>query len=282
MDWVRMINQAITFMEDHLTDEITLADIAKSVNLSAFHFQRAFSLLTEMSPAEYLRKRRLSQAGAELADGKSKVVDVALKYGYDSPESFTKAFTRFHGSSPMQVKNGSSIRFMNRYTLRITIDGGGIMEYRIEKWEAMDLLVHTGRFHAETSEQEIPAFWDAYYASEELKKVPGYLGVCAQQRTDDDVFSYGIGCKASDVEGIPEGFEILHIPENTWAVFKCVGPTPKAVQEMWERIYREWLPVADYELVPDYEIENYLPGNPASRNYVTEICFPVKRKTPAV
>ncbi len=281
MDWVRMINQAIAFMEDHLTDEITLADIAKSVNLSAFHFQRAFSLLTEMSPAEYLRKRRLSQAGAELADGKDKVIDVALKYGYDSPESFTKAFTRFHGSSPMQVKNGSSIRFMNRYTVRITIDGGGVMEYRIEKWEAMDLLVHTGRFHAETCEQEIPAFWDAYYASEELRKVPGYLGVCAQQKTDDDVFSYGIGCRASDVEGVPEGFEILHLPENTWAVFKCVGPTPKAVQEMWERIYREWLPVADYELVPDCEIENYLPGNPASRNYVTEICFPVKRKTPA-
>ena len=282
MDWLRMINQAIAFMEDHLTDEITLADIAKSVNLSAFHFQRAFSLLTEMSPAEYLRKRRLSQAGAELADGKSKVVDVALKYGYDSPESFTKAFTRFHGSSPMQVKNGSSIRFMNRYTLRITIDGGGIMEYRIEKWEAMDLLVHTGRFHAETCEQEIPAFWDAYYASEELRKVPGYLGICAQQKTDDDVFNYGIGCRTSDVEGVPEGFEILHLPENTWAVFKCVGPMPKAVQEMWERIYREWLPVAEYELVPDCEIENYLPGNPASRNYVTEICFPVKRKTPAV
>ena len=281
MDWVRMINQAIAFMEDHLTDGITLADIAKSVNLSAFHFQRAFSLLTEMSPAEYLRKRRLSQAGAELADGKDKVIDVALKYGYDSPESFTKAFTRFHGSSPMQVKNGSSIRFMNRYTVRITIDGGGVMEYRIEKWEAMDLLVHTGCFHAETCEQEIPAFWDAYYASEALRKIPGYLGVCAQQKMGDDVFSYGIGCRASDVEGVPEGFEILHLPENTWAVFKCVGPTPKAVQEMWERIYREWLPVADYELVPDCEIENYLPGNPASRNYVTEICFPVKRKTPA-
>ena len=114
MDWVRMINHAIAFMEDHLADGITLADIAKSVNLSAFHFQRAFSLLTEMSPAEYLRKRRLSQAGAELADGKSRVIDTALKYGYDSPESFTKAFTRFHGSTPAQVRNGSPIRFMNR------------------------------------------------------------------------------------------------------------------------------------------------------------------------
>ena len=128
MDWVRAINHAIEYMEEHLTDDITLADIAKSVNLSAFHFQRAFSLLTEMSPAEYLRKRRLSQAGAELTEGKNKVIDVALKYGYDSPESFSKAFTRFHGVSPMQVKNGSSIRFMNRYTVRIMIDGGCIMK----------------------------------------------------------------------------------------------------------------------------------------------------------
>ena len=281
MDWVRMINQAIGFMEEHLTDDITLADISRSVNLSAFHFQRAFSLLTEMSPAEYLRKRRLSQAGAELADGKGKVIDVALKYGYDSPESFTKAFTRFHGASPMQVKNGSPVRFMNRYTVRITIDGGCIMEYTIEKWDALDLVVHAGEFHAETSEKEIPAFWDAYYANEELRKVPGYLGVCAQQKTDSDVFTYGIGCKASDVAGVPEGFETLHIPEHTWAVFKCVGPTPDAIQDMWEKIYREWLPVSDYELVPDYDIENYLPGNPASLNYVSEICFPVKKKASA-
>ena len=277
MDWVKMINHAIDYMEKHLSDEITLADVAKSVNLSAFHFQRAFSLLTGMSPAEYLRKRRLSQAGAELADGKSKVIDVALKYGYDSPESFTKAFSRYHGVSPIQVKNGSPVQFMNRYTVRITIDGGSIMEYKIEKWDAMDLLVHAGDFHAETSEEEIPAFWDAYYRNEGYRKIPGYLGVCAQKKDGGDVFRYGIGCKASDIEGIPEGFEIIHIPEYTWAVFTCVGPTPKAVQETWEKIYREWLPVSEYELIPDYDIENYLPGDPASQQYVSEICIPVRR-----
>ena len=276
MDWVKMINHAINYMEEHLTEEITLADIAKSVNLSAFHFQRAFSLLTGMSPAEYLRKRRLSQAGAALANGNEKVIQVALTYGYDTPESFTKAFTRFHGVSPMQVKNGSPIQFMNRYSVRITIEGGGIMEYKIEKWGAMDLLVHARDFHPETSEEEIPAFWDEYYGNEATRKIPGYLGVCAQKKTGGEVFRYGIGCKASDIEGIPEGFEIIHLPEYTWAVFTCVGPTPKAVQDMWERIYREWLPVADYDLIPDYEIENYLPGNPASPDYVSEICIPVR------
>ena len=277
MDWVKTVNHAIDYMENHLTDEITLADIAKDAHLSAFHFQRAFTLLTGMSPAEYLRKRRLSQAGADLLNGDEKVIDVAMKYCYDSPESFTKAFTRFHGFSPMQVKKGSPIQFMNRYTVRLTIEGGCIMEYKIEQWEAMDLRVHAKDFHAETSEKEVPKFWDEYYENEAYRKIPGYLGVCAQQKTDSDEFRYGIGCKASDVNGVPEGFEIIHIPAYTWAVFTCVGPMPDAIQAMWERIYKEWLPVSDYELIPDYDIENYLPGDPSSRDYVSEICIPVRK-----
>ena len=280
MDWIRTINNAIEYMEDHLTDKITLGDISNNVNLSVFHFHRAFSMLTEMSPTDYLRKRRLSQAGAELMNGDGKVIDIALKYGYETPESFTKAFTRYHGASPMQVKKGSPIQFMSRYTVRIAIEGGQIMEYRIEKWDAMDLLVHAKSFHAETSEKEIPKFWDEYYANEEYRKIPGYLGICAEQKTDGDEFCYGIGCRASDVEGVPEGFEILHLPEYTWAVFKCVGPMPGAIQDMWDKIYKEWLPVSDYELIPDVDIENYLPGDPSSRDYVSEICIPIRKAGP--
>ncbi len=278
MDWVRTINDAIEYMEKNLTQDITLADISESVNLSAFHFQRAFTLLTGMSPAEYLRKRRLSQAGAELVKGNEKVIDIALKYGYDTPESFTKAFTRFHGVSPVQAKKGEPFKFMSRYTVRITIKGGSIMEYKIEKWEAIDLLVLTRVFHAETSDAEIPKFWDEYYADEKYSRIPGYLGVCAQAKTGSDEFKYGIGCKATDGAGIPEGFELIHIPEYDWAVFKCVGPSPEAIQDMWERIYKEWLPVSDYELIPDVDIENYLPGDPSSPDYVSEICIPVKKK----
>ena len=107
------------------------------------------------------------------------------------------------------------------------------------------------------------------------RKIPGYLGVCAQQKTDGDEFKYFIGCRAADVEGVPEGFEILHLPEYTWAVFKCVGPMPDAIQEMWEKIYKEWLPVSDYELIPDFDIENYLPGDTSSQDSVSEICIPV-------
>ena len=153
-----------------------------------------------------------------------------------------------------------------------------MMEYKIEKWEAMDLLVHARDFQTETSEAEIPKFWDEYYANDAYKKIPAYLAVCAQKKTDKSEFRYGIGCKASDVEGVPEGFEILHIPEYTWAVFKCVGPMPNAIQDMWEQINKEWLPTAEYERIPDYDLENYLPGDPTSQDYVSEICIPVKKK----
>ncbi len=277
MDWIKTINHAIAYMEEHLMEKITLEDIAENVNLSAFHFHRAFSMLTGMSAGEYLRKRRLSQAGAELVRGNDRVINIALKYGYETPESFTKAFTRFHGVSPMQARKGSPVQFMSRYVVRISIEGGQIMEYKIEKWEAMELLVHAKSFHVETSEKEIPLFWDEYFENEEYRKIPAYLGVCEQKKTDGKEFRYGIGCKASDVGGIPEGFEILHIPEYDWVVFKCVGPSPQAIQGMWERIYKEWLPTAEYEMIPDYDIENYLPGDPSARDYVSEICIPIRK-----
>ena len=276
MDWIKTINKAIEYMEEHLTEQVTTGDVADHVNLSVFHFHRAFTMFTEMSPADYLRKRRLSQAGAELVNGDEKVIDIALKYGYETPESFSKAFTRFHGISPMQAKKGSPIQFMSRYTVKIAIEGGQIMEYKIEKMEAMELLVCSKTFHAETSETEIPKFWDEYLADEECRKVPCYLGVCTQQKTGGDEFKYGIGCKASDFNGVPAGFEIVRIPEYTWAVFKCKGPSPDAIQKMWDRIYKEWLPVSEYELIPDYDIENYLPGDPSSPDYVSEICIPVR------
>ncbi len=277
MEWVKTINNAIEYMENHLTDDITLSDIAESVYISAFHFQRAFSMMAGMSPAEYLRNRRLSQAGAELANGNERVIDIAMKYGYESSESFAKAFSRFHGFSPMQVRKGSPLKYMNRYKIRITIDGGSIMEYKIEKWEAMDLLVHAKNFHAETSEKEIPAFWDEYYSNEEYRRIPGYLGICAQRKTESIVFQYGIGCKASDVDGIPKGFEIIHIPEHSWAVFRCVGSSSEAIQAMWDKIYNEWLPITEYELIPEYYIENYLPGNSTAQDYVCEICIPINK-----
>ena len=278
VDWIKAINDAITYIEDHLTDEIVLNDIASWVNISPFHFQRAFSVIVGMTPAEYLRNRRLSLAGADLARGECQVIDAALKYGYDSPESFARTFTRFHGFTPAQVKNGSPIRFMNRYAVRIVIEGGSIMEYRIEKWDAFDLALHIDAFDAGTDETAIPAIWQAYYEDPDHRKLRGSIGVCASLDKDDRRI-YGIGCMADEVEGVPNGFQLVHVPAYTWVIFKCVGPAAESFKEMWHRIYKEWLPASEYEFLTDGYLERILPGESTAPDYVGEICFPVKSRS---
>ena len=159
MEWVQSINRAIEYMETHLTENIHCEDISNYVHISSFHFQRMFRLFTDMAVGEYLKKRRLSLAGEELTRQNSKVIDVALKYGYQSPESFSKAFTRFHGITPSQAKKGSELKSFNKLVVKISVEGGKIMDYRIEKKEEFRLLVYAKIFTDESSEKGIPAFW---------------------------------------------------------------------------------------------------------------------------
>ena len=278
MEWVQLINAAIEYIEKHLTEDIHCEDAARYVHISSFHFQRMFNLLTGITVGEYIRKRRLTLAGEELTRQNTKVVEVALKYAYQSPESFAKAFTRFHGVTHSQAKKGSELKSFHKLVVKISVEGGTIMDYRIEKKEEFRLLVYAKMFTEESSEKGIPAFWEEYYQNEVYKKAPGYLGICAQEKEGAGEFMYGIGCDADDVKEVPEGFQIIHIPAYTWAIFKCVGPTPDAIQKTWEDIYRQWLPETKYKLIPDYDIENYLPGDNTASDYISEIWLPVMEK----
>lgn len=278
MEWVQSINKAIEYMEEHLTEDIHCEDVSGYVQISSFHFQRMFNLLTGMTVGEYIRKRRLSLAGEELTRQNTKVIDVAFKYAYNSSESFTKAFARFHGITPNKVKKGSELKSFNKLVVKISMEGGTIMDYRIEKKEEFRLLVYAKMFTEESSEKGIPAFWEEYYQNKLYEKAPGYLGICAQEKEGAGEFMYGIGCDADDVKEIPKGFQIINIPAYTWAIFKCVGPTPDAIQKTWRGIYREWLPGTDYELIPDYDIENYLPGDNTSCDYISEIWLPITER----
>lgn len=276
MEWIQSLNQAIEYMEEHLTEDVHCEDVAAHVHISLFHFQRTFNLLTGMTVGEYIRKRRLSLAGEELTRKNAKVIDLAFKYGYDSPESFSKAFIRFHGITPAHAKKGKELKSFNKLVVKISMEGGTVMDYRIEKKEGFQLLAYSRRFTEENSKNGIPAFWDEYWQKGLYKMVPGQVGICAQEKEGSKEFLYGIGCDAEAVKEIPEGFQLLDIPAHTWAIFKCVGALPDAIQSMWERIYREWLPGSEYELIPDYDIENYPPLDNTSPDYISEIWIPVK------
>ena len=154
------------------------------------------------------------------------------------------------------------------------------MNYRIEERESFDVVVKVKTIEAEEGNStQIPAFWNEYFTAGLEKKVAPVLGVCAEMSPDSKEFRYGIGDFKRDEQEIPEGFETWQAPESTWVVFTCVGAMPNAIQEMWKRIYSEWLPQAEYELVSTIiDFELYTKGDTSSPDYVSEIWLPVKKK----
>lgn len=278
MEWAQLLNRSINYLEEHLTEEISGAEAASHVGLSAFHFQRAFSLMTGLTVSEYLRSRRLSLAGQDLLRG-ARVLDTALKYGYETPESFSKAFLRFHGVLPSRARApGTPLKSFPRLAVKITLEGGIAMEYRIEAKPAIPIVGKMKQFTSENSKEGIPAFWTEYRNAGLMEQIPGEFGICLQQEEGDSAWSYCIGAESHLSAGVPEGFSAFEIPAHTWAVFPCRGAMPQAIQQLWDRIYSEWLPQSGYELLPDCDIERYTEGDTDSPEYTSEIWIPVEEK----
>ncbi len=155
MDWITGIQNAINYIENHLTEEIDYEQVARESFSSSFHFQRVFSILCGMTLGEYIRLRRLTLAGTELATTGNKVIDVAAKYGYESPESFAKAFQKFHGITPSQARtDGAMLKSFSRLTIKISLEGGTTMNYRIEEKPAMLLTGYKKRFSGDPGDKQ--------------------------------------------------------------------------------------------------------------------------------
>lgn len=293
MSWLEAITSSIKYMEEHLTDDITAEQVAQEVNISPLYFQKGFSILCDISVSEYIRNRRLSLAGRDLRTGVCKVIDAALKYGYDSPDSFTKAFTRFHGITPVQAKLGDGeLKEFLPLKLHGSMKGGFDMECKIVKKASFTVIGSAKIIKGADGFKECPKFWD------EHNKMKSDCAQTAESRAKNEVsldqtykipegpgfFKYMIADDYVPGREYPEKFTTEVIPENTWAVFPCKGPMPKALQSVNEKIYKEWLPQnPDYEVAGKYNIEMYTdvtkyPKGTADENYYTEIWIPVKAK----
>ena len=296
MEWLTAIRGAVAYMEDHLREEVRLDDVARAVHLSPFFLQRGFSLMTGYGIGEYLRNRRLYQAALDLRKTEEKVIDVALRYGYETPESFTKAFARFHGATPTQVREGAALRPFLPLTIHISIQGGSKMEPKITPMFPFKLIGFQKEFTYEEAYSEIPKFWDETcerYASCVYAGNPpanpyeqalvdnciGEYGVCI-----DDLgggrFRYLIAGKYTGGP-VPEGMVLYEFPRGEWAVFDCVGPNPQTLQSVNTRIFREWLPGnPTYELSGNATVEWYdcIHGEMTDSDYHSAIWVPVRSR----
>ena len=284
VNWLEAIEKSIEYIEEHITENISAEDAAECVYMSPFYFQKGFSMLCGYTVAEYIRNRRLALAGCELLADKAKVIDVALKYGYDSPDSFTKAFTRFHGISPSKVQKGNvMIKTFAPLKINISLKGGYIMNYKIVKKESFKVLGNPRRFSYETCKEEIPKFWKEHYESGKGKYVCGMFGVNIDEKMGGNDFEYLIADAYDSEKEVLEGFEVRTVPAFMWAIFSCDGPMPNALQDVNKKIFSEWLPaLKEYEFAAGYCIEMYddaskYPKGTQDENYHSEIWIPVRK-----
>lgn len=286
MEWTKAIQEAVNYVENHITEDITIHDVASHVNISPFYFHKGFRLLCGYSVTEYIRNRRLALAGEELITSSVTITELAMKYGYDSPDSFAKAFSRFHGYSPLSVrKNKTMVKAFAPLKLTISLKGGYPMDYRITKKEAFMVLAASMESSYENATQAVPAFWQEHYASGRGKYVCGMFGINIDPQMGDEKFEYLIADIYNPSKDIPEGFTVRMIPAFTWAVFPCRGPLPESLQGVNTKIFSEWLPaLQDYEFAAGYCTEMYdapdkYPKGTSDENYYTEIWVPVKKKS---
>ena len=273
--WAEGIQSAVDYIEENLTEELDIEDIAAKAYVSPFHFQRIFSVLCGMTVGDYIRCRRLTLAAQELSSSDIKVIDAAVKYGYDSPDSFARAFTKFHGISPSAAKErGASLKAFAPLRIKLTLEGGNFMEYRIVEKASFTVVGVSRSFNSDTSYREIPKFWQEHITSGGNRKICGQFGICLDG--DGKNFDYLIADIYKPWEEVPEGCITRVIPEGTWAVFPCRGALPKALQDVNTQIWSEWLPnCRDYKLGGNYDIEMYTkPADDPKDNYC-EIWVPV-------
>ena len=272
--WIEGIQESIDFMEQNLTEELEIEAIAGKAALSPFYFQRIFGALCGMTVGEYVRARRMTLAAQELSRKDAKVIDVAMKYGYDAPDSFAKAFQRFHGIPPSQAKEpGAPLRSFAPLHIKITMEGGTMLEYQIVKKAAFTVIGVRRRFHSDTSYQEVPKFWDEWMAQGEKRPILGTFGLCLD--TDGKDFDYWIADLYFPWEEIPAGCETRVIPASFWAQFPC---TMETLQDTNTRIWSEWLPaLRGYSLAGEYDLELYLPPMDGREEMTVAIWVPLKK-----
>lgn len=285
MDWLGAMNKAVEYLEVNITEKLDIEEVATIALSSPFHFQRMYHMLTGVTVAEYVRRRRLTLAAQDILSGE-KIIDVAYKYRYETPEAFTKAFGKMHGISPTAAREpGANLKAYPKLFFHISIKGEKDMNYKIIEKESFNVVGRQKRISAVNGEnfKQVPAFWDdcmkdgshVWLCSKAGQL--GVLGICMDLNTfDEGFFTYMIAVEEIR-ESLPEGYVPVNIPAATWAVFESVGPLPEAIQDVTRRIFAEWFPATGYQHDCAPELEVYPEGDIHSPDYRCEVWIPIKK-----
>ncbi|MDR1160243.1 MAG: AraC family transcriptional regulator [Syntrophomonadaceae bacterium] len=291
MNMLKQFNDAMAYIENNLVDGVDAAHISKIAGCSEYHFRRVFSFLAGMPLGEYIRRRKLSLAGTLLQSEKEKVIDVAVKLGYETPEAFSRAFQTMHGINPSQAKKENvALKAFPPMTFQLTIIGGIEMDYRIIEKDAFSIIGFkkkiTAQFKGVNPQMDTLIQRLTPDIITELKDMgdiepKGMLNVSTNflERTAE-------GTKLDQYIGIAttkfspdttNNYDVLQVKKSTWAVFDVVGIFPDALQNTWAKIFAEWFPTSGYELNEGPEMLWNENSDISKNDYRSEIWIPVRK-----
>jgi AraC family transcriptional regulator len=297
MDWLTRMNRALDYVESNLANEIDMNVVAQKACSSSYNFQKMFSFITGISLVEYIRRRRLTIAAFEIQSSNVKIIDVALKYGYDSPVSFARAFQALHGIVPSLARDsGVILKAYPRISFQIQIKGESEMEYRIEAKKAFDIFgIETiGSSIGDESYQSPANLWQNCHKDGSYEKLfkdsgdlPSFVsqdlckihGAVNYRTTEENTFPYML-CSFVESNSNTKGYSIAHIPAQTYAIFpsskfKWDENFSSILSTLQKRFYSEWLPTSNYEKIDGAEFEIY--GGTQEYGYI-ELWYPVVKK----
>ncbi|WMJ82221.1 AraC family transcriptional regulator [Clostridium sp. MB40-C1] len=283
MEWLERLNESIKYIESNLDGTIEYEMAAKISCCTVYHFQRMFSYLAGVPLSEYIRNRRLTKAALDLQNG-DKVIDVALRYGYESPTAFNRAFQKIHYVSPsIAQKKGTFLKAYPPISFKITIKGVEEMEYSIIKKQQIRIVGIKAPLekNVEDNFKFVPKLWEESAQSGVIDQIVSLMnedsnGILGVSACIDKLDKWEYYIATATDKKVPKGMYEYVIPAGTWAVFPGEGAMPKAIQELEKRIITEWLPTSGYEYADAPDIEVYLNEDPTNSKF--EVWVPIRKK----
>ena len=274
---MHQFNQTMDYLEQQLTGEVDMKRFQQLSGYSYPLFSRIFSIMADMTLAEYLRNRRLSEAVTDLRGSTEKVIDIALKYGYESADAFSSAFKKFHGATPSEVRNGKPYRVFPRLKLSLKITGGKNMDIKIQKKPSFTVA---GVLLEAIDNSQCPSAWEQLYATHSFESLEGLgsgqsFGVCSDVK-EGEIIDYMAAYDVTDKVRAEElGLSIKDISEAEYAIVPVNGAIPTSIQHAWKYVLEIFFPETGYRHsgAPDFEV--YFEGDMSSPDYQMELWIPV-------
>ena len=286
---IAILNRVVGYVEDHLTEDVDVSDLARSLGTTEYHMRRMFSSLAGMPLSEYIRRRRMSVAAADVVGG-GDLLGIAVRYGYGSTEAFGRAFRAVHGVSPGDVRrDGGPLRTQPQLRFRLTVEGNTPMDTRIAELPDLRLVGHAARVplihegvnpHIQAHIASLPADEHLRLKALSSAEPAGLLQVSADvdpDYTEGSELTYLHGVAVGEATTVPDDLDVIEVPAGSWAVFRTSGPYPAALQSTWAATAADWFPSNPWRLRPGPSIVAILERADDFSTATSELWLPVER-----